>query len=151
MVTFGEPLGHVITVCGQILVSRTHDDPLPPRRVRSKRARVYVQNVPMCTSTTPACGNTCGRGAGTHGGRFERTHGHVFQCVTPPHTTNNTPHTHHDTHHNNSSSNNTEQHTETDRQRQRKKTREGKTRDKRREEKRRKRSDKREDEKEERR
>ena len=24
--------------------------------------RVYVQNVPMCTGTTPACGITCGRG-----------------------------------------------------------------------------------------
>ena len=29
--------------------------------------RVSVQNVPVCTGTTPACGNTCGRGAGTHG------------------------------------------------------------------------------------
>ena len=30
-VSFGEPLGHVITLCGQILVSRTDGDPLPPR------------------------------------------------------------------------------------------------------------------------
>ena len=29
--------------------------------------RVYVQNVPVCTGTTPACGNTCARGASTHG------------------------------------------------------------------------------------
>ena len=27
---FGEPLGHVITLCGQILVSRTDDDPPLP-------------------------------------------------------------------------------------------------------------------------
>ena len=35
--------------------------------VHSKRARVYVQNVPVCTGTTRTCGNTCARGAGTHG------------------------------------------------------------------------------------
>ena len=29
--------------------------------------RVYVQDVPVCTGTTPACVSTCGRGAGTHG------------------------------------------------------------------------------------
>ena len=46
MVTFGEPLGHVVTPCGQILVSRTDDDPLFPcvdskasPCVRSKRPR----------------------------------------------------------------------------------------------------------------
>ena len=38
-----------------------------PRVYVQKRLRVYVQNVPVCTGTTPACGNTCGRGAGTHG------------------------------------------------------------------------------------
>ena len=45
---FGEPLKHVITIRGQILASRTDDDPLPP-----------------CVPRT--CFNTCARGAGTHG------------------------------------------------------------------------------------
>ena len=27
---------------------------------------LWIQNVPVCTGTTPACGNTCGRGASTH-------------------------------------------------------------------------------------
>ena len=31
------------------------------------------QYVPVCTGTTPASGNTCGRGARTHGRRFECT------------------------------------------------------------------------------
>ena len=59
----------MITLCGQILVSTTDDDlPPPPRRVSTqKRARVYVENVPVCTSTTRTCVTTCGRGAGTHG------------------------------------------------------------------------------------
>ena len=39
-----------------------------PRVYVQKRLRVYVQNVPVCTGTTPACVTTCGRGAGTHGG-----------------------------------------------------------------------------------
>ena len=38
-----------------------------PRVYVQKRLRVYVQNVPVCTGTTPACVTTCGRGAGTHG------------------------------------------------------------------------------------
>ena len=32
-----------------------------------KRHRVYVQNVPLYTSTTRTCVSTCARGAGTHG------------------------------------------------------------------------------------
>ena len=77
MVTFGEPLGHVITLCGQILVSCrvlcvlvcvcacvvcavavwcVHSK-LPC--VDSKRARVYVQNFTVCTGTTPASVSTC--------------------------------------------------------------------------------------------
>ena len=40
--------------------------PCPPC-VDSKRPRVYVQNVPMCTGTTRTCFNTCARGAGIHG------------------------------------------------------------------------------------
>ena len=35
--------------------------------VHSKRLRVYVQNVTVCTRTTRTCGNTCARGGGTHG------------------------------------------------------------------------------------
>ena len=35
--------------------------------VHSKRARVYVHNVPVCTGTTLTCVETCARGAGTHG------------------------------------------------------------------------------------
>ena len=33
----------------------------------AENPHVYIQNVPVCTGTTPACGNTSGRGAGTHG------------------------------------------------------------------------------------
>ena len=35
--------------------------------VRTKRVRVYVQNVPVYAGTTRACVSTCARGAGTHG------------------------------------------------------------------------------------
>ena len=49
---FGEPLKHVITPRWQILVSRTGDD---SPCVHSKRPRVYVQNVPVCTGTTRTC------------------------------------------------------------------------------------------------
>ena len=38
-----------------------------PPCVDSKRLRVYIQNVPVCTSTTSTCLKTCGRGASTHG------------------------------------------------------------------------------------
>ena len=44
---FVEPLEHVINLRGQILTSRTDDDP------PSTSPRVYVQNVPVCTGTTP--------------------------------------------------------------------------------------------------
>ena len=36
------PLKHVITLCGQILVSRTDDDSIPSPCVHSKRPRVYM-------------------------------------------------------------------------------------------------------------
>ena len=36
----------------------------------AENSRVYIENVPVCTSTTPACGNTCARGAVTHGDVF---------------------------------------------------------------------------------
>ena len=90
---FVEPLGHVITLRGQILVSRTVDDPLslPPC--------VYIQNVPVCTGTTPTCVYTCGRVAGTHGHVLDvhtRERGkEVTPHTTPHHTTpHTTPHNH---------------------------------------------------------
>ena len=57
---FGEPLKHVITVRGQIVVSRTDDDPLLPvcgfktsLCVPAPRVRVstHVRVVPACTGT----------------------------------------------------------------------------------------------------
>ena len=48
VVAFGEPLGHMITLRGQILVSGTGDDLLPPPPcVHPKRLRVYIQDVPL--------------------------------------------------------------------------------------------------------
>ena len=55
---FGEPLGHVRILRGQILVSRTGDD-LPPLRVSvQKRPGVSVQNVPVKTDITRTCFST---------------------------------------------------------------------------------------------
>ena len=87
------PLGHVTTLRGQILVSRTDDDPVTHLLVCT------FQNVPVCTGTTPTCVYTCGRVAGTHGdvlnvhtGFFQRvSHTHTPHHTTPHHTT---PHTH---------------------------------------------------------
>ena len=70
MVTFVELRKHTITKCGQILVSRTYDDPSffpPPPRVSIQDASVYIQHVPVYAGTTRTCSNTCARGAGTHG------------------------------------------------------------------------------------
>ena len=150
----------MITLRGQILVSRTGDDPLRPRVSIQNAFRVYVQNVSVCTGSKPTCFLTCGLGAGTHGdvlnlhtesvlnvytGFF-----HVF--FTVPQHTKHTPrppttprpqrhHHHNDTHH-------TTPHGDRNRERQRK-------RDKRRQEKTRqdkkRREEKRRDEKEERR
>ena len=140
MVTFGEPLGHVITRCGEILVSRTDDD-------RPKRPK------------------TCARGAGTHGdvlnvhtGTFwVYTRG--FHCATqhtPRHTTQHNNTTQHNmTHHNNTTTTphgdrDRETETDRDRERQRRKTGTGRE-EKMVEERQDKRGEKREDEKEERR
>ena len=54
---------------------------------------VYIQNVPVCTGNTSTCF------AGTHGGRFECTHGGVLDlhtgCFSVPHPhPRHTPHTH---------------------------------------------------------
>ena len=54
--------------------------------------RVYKQNVSVYAGTTPACGNTCGRGAVTHGDVLN-VHMEVFQRVRP-HTTPHRTDTH---------------------------------------------------------
>ena len=110
---FVEPLGHVIILRGQILVSRTDDDLSPPP------TRVYVQIVPVCTGTTPTCVYTCGRVAGAHG-YVLNVHTFFFSVsphrtaphrtaphrtaphhTTPHHTTphHTTPHRHHNHNH----------------------------------------------------
>ena len=137
----------MITLCGQILVSRTDDDRPSPPCVHSKRARVYVQNVPVCTGTTRTCVSTCARGVGTYGevlnlhtGTFSvdtrgfhgatqhtprRTHTH-----TPQHKTQDTPQ--HKTQQQDTTrpQHHTEMERDRDRERQRKKTtREEKTKE----------------------
>ena len=62
-VSFVNLWGQVMTLRGQILVSRTGDDtlshpflpPSPSPCVHSKRLRVYVRNVPMYAGTTSTC------------------------------------------------------------------------------------------------
>ena len=51
--------------------------------------RVCIQNVSVCTGTTPACVSTCGRGAGTQGDVFN-VHGFfsVSDHTPRPHHTN---------------------------------------------------------------
>ena len=85
--------GQVITPRGQILVSRTDDATL--RVLCCCGGCCCVECVSLwswcgtlkthvCTGTTPACGNTCGRGAGTHGDVLN-VHTGVFSV--PHHTT----------------------------------------------------------------
>ena len=142
------------TVRGQILVSRTDDDPCLPC-MDSERPRVYVQNVPVCTGTTRTCFNTCAHGAGIHGdvlnvhteafltpntcfplffGVPQHTHTHQTHTTTTNNTTTTTTHTHHTTQHTTSHGD-----IERDRERQRKRDRERRQRkrDKTREDKRR--------------
>ena len=127
----------MITVRGQILVSRTDGDsppPLPPPCVDSERPRVYVQNVPVCTGTTRTCFNTCARGAGIHGGRFECTHVGVFEAkygffhvFSACHNTHTPKHNHdHQQHHDhNDTQHHTERERQGDRERQRKRDKTG--------------------------
>ena len=49
------------------------------------RLRVYVQNVPVCTGTTPTCFTHVGL-VPVHTGTFERTHVGFSACHTPHHT-----------------------------------------------------------------
>ena len=133
----------MITECGQILVSRTDDDPLLPAvcpfktcpGVRSERPRVYRHHADMCFNMCAWCRYKLGR--------FERAHGHVLSghtgVFTVPHnthhTTHHTAHTpQHKTQHNTTTR--PPHHTEIERQRQREKSRRQR-RDKRREYKRR--------------
>ena len=137
---FGEPLKHVITVCGQNLVSKTDDDPLPPV-CGFKTSPCARSNVHVCTGTTRTCFNTCARGAGIHGDVLN-VHTEVFlkpntgffhfqRAATHTHT-KHTPRPQRHTH----TQHNTQHHTETERKRQRKKERQRKGEDKTREEKR---------------
>ena len=106
-------LKHVMTIRGQILVSRTDDDPLPPVGpfktspcVRSKRLRVYVQNVPVCTGTTRTCFNSLRTGTvpsrATHRQHTTHTTAHTTDTThctpTPAPTPHITTQHHHNTH-----------------------------------------------------
>ena len=146
---FGEPLKHVMTIRGRILVSRIGDDPPPPpctrsKRfpcLRSKRFRVYWHQAHMFP--------TCGLGAGTHGDVLNlHTESVLNVCTVFFHVFSpcrNTPNTHHDhqQHHDHNDTTtttthtNTQQHTTTHGDRERE-TRQDETRQegKRREEKR---------------
>ena len=147
----------MITLRGQIWASRTDDDfPCPPY-VHSKRPRVYIQNVPVCTGTTRTCVSTCARGAGTHGDILNAHTGTFwtdtlgFSACHTTHRTENTTTETTPTTHNNTPQQQTppEQHTETETERD--KTREDGREDERREKTRRekmRRQEKRQDEEE---
>ena len=127
----------MVPIRGQLLVSRTGDDRLPPC-VRSKRPRVYVQNVPVCTGTARTCVSTCARFAGTHGDvlnvhteAFWNPHTgffHVFFFQRAATHTNTQTHTHTQTHKHQTHTTittthttqyNTQHHTETETERER--------------------------------
>ena len=55
--------------------ARGADPSLSPCVSTQNAPGVYVQNVSVCTGTTPASGTTCGLGAGTHGKVVNGTHG----------------------------------------------------------------------------
>ena len=114
--------------------------PCPPC-VDSKHPRVYVQNVSVSTGTTRTCFNTCapwcrhtrGRFECTHGGVFEATHGFFPRFFSVPQVTDTHTHTP-NTHHDHATTHTTQHHTETEREtdrnreRQRKRDREDETR-----------------------
>ena len=126
MVTFGEPLKHVITLCGQILVSRKlaiRDDPNIRLRCKTnvKNSCFTDENTPLCVhlNTSPVCTfktSQCLRAPRAHmfqhvcalcqhtRGRFERTHGDVLNghngVFSVSHTTHRTHHTDHTPQHN---------------------------------------------------
>ena len=129
-----------VLVCNVlVLVLVCHADPSPlhpPRTHSSPRVyvqnahRVHTQNVPVCAGTTPASGNTCGRGPSTHGDVLN-VHTGVFQRATPHHTQTPRPQRH--TRHNNNHHSNTG--TDRDRQGQRQRETEKEWQDKTRREK----------------
>ena len=140
LVFFGEPLNHVITIRGQILVSRTNDDPCVftkrPPCVNAKRPRVYRHHAHMLKHMCAWCRHTRGRFECTHGGHFVHTHT-VFSTFFQRAATHTNTHTHtrtkHSTQHH-STQHHTETETERDRERETEKTRQRKRRqDKRRE------------------
>ena len=106
-VTFGESLKQVITLCGQILVSRTDDD-----------------SIPSAWHTRGRFERTHGDELSGHTGFFQRihhtrkhTHTHTPRPQPQPQRhTPQTPHVHRHTQHH--TQHNTQHHTETERQRE---------------------------------
>ena len=102
----GEPLEHVLTLCGQILVCRIGDDPPPslsltPPCVHPRRLRVYIQHVPVYAGTTRTCFNMCAwcrytrrRVECTHGDVLDGHTGFFSTChtTTPQHPPRDTTH-----------------------------------------------------------
>ena len=106
----------MITIRGQILVSRTNDDPLHPVCMYNTPSVCRFKTSP-CVPAPRAhvehmcawCRHTRGRFECTHGGVFESTHDffHIFSACfnthkqTQTHTTTTTTHTtqHHNTQH----------------------------------------------------
>ena len=117
---FGEPLEHLVTLRCKfweaelattsclLLPSPVCPSKTPPC-VRSKRHRVCWHHAHMCFNMWAWCRYTRGR--------FERTHGGFFQCLTP-----HTPHTQHNTRHNNTRRQSQRQTEKNRERRQRKKT-----------------------------
>ena len=93
--------------------------------VHSKRPRVCVQNVPVCTGTTRTCFNTCARGAGIHGDVLNVHTGTFLKPNTDFSKFLHRLSTHRNTHTKHTTQHNTQHHTETDRERE---TRQDKTR-----------------------
>ena len=95
----------MITIRGQILVSRTNDDPLHPRvyvtkalrLLIQKRPRVYRHHAHMLKHMCAWCRHT--RFECTHGGRLVHTHTVFSRFFSVPQHTPNTHHDHNDTHH----------------------------------------------------
>ena len=105
-----------MTLRGQILVSRTDDDPCP-QCVDSTRPRVYRHHAHILKHMYAWCPHTRRRFECTHGGVFESTHGffHIFSACRNTHKHTHTKHTprpprpkRHTTQHN------TQHHTETE-------------------------------------
>ena len=67
---------------GPLLLPHHHHS--SPRLYVQNARCVYIQNVPVCTGTTPASVTTCGRGAGTHGNVLN-VHTGFSACHTTPH------------------------------------------------------------------